>query len=159
MPDPSLTKRKADAKLTIEAQTLVVQGLACFDTPSMIAEEVKKEFGVTITRQAVESYDPTKRAGHALSAKWKALFEETRRAFLEDTSRIGISHRAVRLRALQRMAHKAEEMKNLPLAAQLHEQAAKEVGDAYTNRRELTGKGGKPLAPAAQVIVLPANGR
>jgi hypothetical protein len=43
------------------------------------------------------------------------------------------------------MAHKAEDMKNLPLAATLYEQAAKEVGDAYTNRREITGKGGAAL--------------
>ncbi|MQX92772.1 DUF2280 domain-containing protein [Sinorhizobium meliloti] len=31
-------------------------------------------------------------------------FEETRKTFLEDTATIAISHRAVRLRALQRMA-------------------------------------------------------
>lgn len=153
---------RGEPKLTDEARTFVVQALACFDTPAQAAAAVKKEFGLSITPQGCEAYDPTKRAGAKLSAKWVALFEETRKTFLEDTSRIGISHRAVRLRALQRMAEKAEDMKNLPLAAQLYEQAAKESGDAYTNRRELTGKGGAPLpaqGPAVVMYQLPDNGR
>lgn len=151
----------AKGKLSVEVQTFVVQSLACFDSPSVVAAAVKTEFGETITRQAVESYDPNKKAGANLSAKWKALFEETRKTFLEDTASIAISHRAVRLRALQRMAEKAENMGNMALAAQLHKQAAEEVGNAYTNRRELTGKDGKdlPAASAVQIFQLPDNGR
>jgi len=49
------------------------------------------------------------------------------------------------LRALQRMADKAETQGNTGLAAQLYKQAAEEVGNAYTNRRELSGPGGKPI--------------
>lgn len=150
----------AKGKLKEEVKTFIVQSLACFDGPSFVAQEVKQEFGEEITRQAVEGYDPNKRAGRNLSAKWRALFDETRKAFLEDTSKIGISHRAVRLRAIERMAKKAEEMGNMALAAQLHEQAAKECGDAYTNRRELTGKGGKDLpANPVTIFALPDNGR
>jgi hypothetical protein len=137
----------AKGKLSIEVQTFVVQSLACFDSPSVVAAAVKAEFGETISRQAVEGYDPNKRAGASLAAKWRALFEETRKTFLEDTSKIAISHRAVRLRALQRMAEKAEGQGNMVLAASLMEQAAKEVGDSYTNRREVTGKDGAPLTP------------
>lgn len=152
---------RGEPKLTEESRTFVVQCLACFDAPSVVAAAVKKEFGIVITPQACEAYDPTKRAGAKLSDKWKAVFEETRKAFLEDTSRIGISHRAVRLRALQRMAEKAETQGNMALAAQLFEQAAKEVGESYTNRRELTGKNGSPLptAPAVVMYQLPDNGR
>jgi hypothetical protein len=36
---------------------------------------------------------------------------------------------------------------NMALAAQLIEQAAKESGGAFTNRREMTGKDGAPLIP------------
>ena len=52
-----------------------------------------------------------------------------------------------RLRVLQRMSTTAEGMKNLGMTAQLLEQAAKEVGDAYSNKQkvELTGKDGGPL--------------
>jgi len=152
----------AKGKLNTEVQTFVVQSLACFDAPSVVVEAVRREFGETITRQTVEGYDPTKKAGSSLSTKWRALFEETRKTFLEDTATIAISHRAVRLRALQRMADKAETMGNMSLAAQLHKQAAEEVGNAYTNRRELTGKDGKDLpVPVSPVTIfqLPDNGR
>lgn len=148
--------------LSPDVQTYIVQALACFDTPSVVAEAVKREYGLTVSRQKVEAYDPNKRAARSLAQRWTTLFEETRKAFLEDTSKIAISHRAVRLRALQRMAERAETMGNIALAAQLFEQAAKEAGDSYTNRRELTGKNGAPLPAAAPTVVmyqLPDNGR
>lgn len=135
----------ANSRLTNEQKTYVVQALACFDGPSAVAKALKEDFGVTITPQAIECYDPNKRAGRGLADKWRAIFEETRSAFLEDTSQIGISHRAVRLRTLQRMVVRAETIGNLVLAKDLLEQAAKEVGNAYTNRRELTGAGGGPI--------------
>jgi hypothetical protein len=40
------------------------------------------------------------------------------------------------------MAEKAEAQGNMVLASSLLEQAAKEMGGAFTNRRELTGKDG-----------------
>lgn len=137
----------AKAKLSDEVKTFIVQALACFDSPSVVAASVKKEFGVEVSRQLVESHDPNKKSATGLAAKWRILFKETRKAFLEDTAEIAISHRTVRLRALQRMAEKAEERGNMVLAASLLEQAAKEVGDAYTNRHkhEHTGEGGGPI--------------
>lgn len=135
----------AQARLPQEVRAFIVHANACFDYPSAVVEAVKKEFGVDVTRQHVEAHDPTKKAGVHLAPRWKEVFEAARQGFLNDTSAIAISHRAVRLRALQRMSQRAEEMRNLPLAATLLEQAAKEVGDAYTNRRELTGKGGAPI--------------
>lgn len=150
----------ANTSLTNEQKTFIVQANACFDPPSAVVASVKAEFGIDISRQLVETYDPTKRASKQIAKRWREMFEKTRKAFLEDTAAIGIANRSVRLRALNRMADKAESMGNMALAAQLHEQAAKEVGESYTNRRELTGKGGKDL-PAGQVTVfaLPDNGR
>lgn len=136
---------RPEAKLNDEARAFVVCALASFDAPSIVAAAVRKEFGLTITPQSVEAYDPTKRAGRKLSDKWKQLFEQARKTFLEDTSSIPISHRAARLRALSRMATKAEDVGNMALAAQLIEQAAKEVGGAFTNRREIGGIGGGPI--------------
>ena len=141
----------AGAKLNNEIRTFIVQSLACFDAPSVVVKAVQDEFKITVTRQTVEGYDPTKRAGKDLGPKWRTIFEETRAAFLEDTSKIGISHRAVRLRALQRMADKAETQGNMVLASSLLEQAAKEMGGAFTNRREVTGKDGKDLAPPVTI--------
>ena len=153
---------KPKAKLDDRARTFVVQSLACFDAPTSVSAAVRKEFGFEITPQSVEAYDPTKRAGWNLAPKWRALFAETRKVFLEDTATIGISHRAVRLRALNRMADRAEGAGNMFLAAQLHKQAAEEMGNAFTNRRELTGKDGKdlPAAPSpVTIFALPDNGR
>jgi hypothetical protein len=152
----------AKAKLTDEVKTYIVQALACFDSPSVVAAAVKKEFQVDASRQLVESHDPNKKAASGLAPKWRVLFEETRKTFLEDTASIAISHRAVRLRALQRMADKAEMQGNMVLASSLLKQAAEEVGGSYTNRRELTGKDGKDLpVPVSPVTIfqLPDNGR
>jgi hypothetical protein len=143
-------------------KTFVVQSLACFDSPAVVVKAVKAEFDVVISSQAVEAYDPTKKAGRKLSQRFRVLFEETRKTFLEDTASIAISHRAVRLRALQRMADKAETQGNMVLASSLLKQAAEEVGGSYTNRRELTGKDGKDLpVPVSPVTIfqLPDNGR
>ncbi len=152
----------ARGKLTDEVRTFIVQALACFDPPSVVVAAVKRDYGQIVNPQAVEAYDPNKRAGRNLAKRWREIFKATREEFLKDTSKIAISHRAVRLRALQRMAEKAETMGNMALAAQLHEQAAKECGDAYTNRRELTGKDGKDLPAAVPQVTffqLPDNGR
>lgn len=128
-----------------EIKCFIINALAAFDTPSQVAAAVKEEFGVEVTRQAVEGHDPSKHAGRNLSGKWREMFEAARKAFIEDATLVPIAHRGVRLRALQRMAQKAEAKGNIPLAAQLHKQAAEEVGNAYTNRREITGKGGGPI--------------
>ncbi|MGN7734385.1 DUF2280 domain-containing protein [Ensifer sp. 22564] len=152
----------AKAKLSDEVKTYIVQALACFDSPSVVAAAVKKDFGLDVSRQLVESHDPNKKAASGLALKWRVLFEETRKTFLEDTASIAISHRAVRLRALQRMAEKAETQGNMVLASSLLKQAAEEVGGAYTNRREITGKDGKDLpTPVSPVTIfqLPDNGR
>lgn len=152
----------AKSKISAEVKTFIVQSLACFDTPSTVVEALKREFAVTVSRQMVEAYDPTKKAGGDLAAIWRDLFKSTRDEFLADTGKIAISHRAVRLRGLQRMAEKAEAQGNMVLAASLMKQAAEEMGNAYTNRRELTGKDGKDLpAPVSPVTIfqLPDNGR
>ena len=123
------------AALKNEVKGFIVQALACFDTPSQVVEQVKQEFGIEISRQLCESHDPTKRAGVNLAVKWVTLFHDTRKRFREETAEIPIANRAYRLRTLGRMAEKAENMKNMALTAQLLEQAAKEVGDVYVNRR------------------------
>lgn len=125
------------AALSSDIKAFIVQALACFDTPTQVAQAVKQEFDLEVTRQQVEQHDPTKRAGANLASKWKDLFEETRKQFREETSSIPIANKAYRLRALDRMAARAEGMKNMALAAQLMEQAAKETGGAYTNRQQL----------------------
>lgn len=125
----------ATNELTEEQQTFVVQALACFDTPSEVAQQVKEVYGLELARQTVHYYDPTK--GVKPAEKWCALFDATRKAFLEDVAGIAIAQRSYRLSRLDRMARAAESVKNFALAAQLHEQAAKEMGGSFTNHRQL----------------------
>ena len=132
------------AKLPAEIKAFIVQALACFEPPSKVVEMVKVEFGITITRQRVSAYEPSNAMAKSLSHKWVDLFNTTREKFQEETADIAISHKAYRLRVLDRMASSAERVNNYGMTAQLLEQAAKEVGGAYTNRVkvEKTGKDG-----------------
>ncbi|QXG29094.1 DUF2280 domain-containing protein [Pseudomonas viridiflava] len=123
------------AMLTPEIKTFIVQALACFDSPSQVAEAVRAEFGMTVSRQQVEIHDPTKRCSKGLAKRWVTLFEDTRTNFRETMVEVPVAHRAYRLRALGRMMEEAEERGNLAQAAKLLEQAAKECGDMYTVRR------------------------
>lgn len=135
------------AALKSDVKAFIIQMIACFDSPSQVVEAVQKEFGIKITRQQAESHDPTKVSGKTLARKWVDMFNATRDRFLNEISDIPIANKAYRLRVLQRMSTTAEGMKNLGMTAQLLEQAAKEVGDAYSNKQkvELTGKDGGPL--------------
>lgn len=152
------------ATLKGEVKAFIVQSLACFDTPSQVVELVKKEFGLSITRQQVESHDPTKANGRGLAQKWVELFNDTRKRFQTELSDIPIANKAYRLRALDRMMTRAEGMKNMALAASLMEQAAKEVGDAYTNRQKVEHSSPDgSMTPKPTTIRLvgvdPANGK
>jgi len=123
------------AALKDEVKLFIVQALACFDTPTQVSISVKEEFGLDVPRQQIATYDPEKYVGRQLSAKWKTIFRDTRAKFREDTAAIPIASRAFRLRALARMAQQAEGMRNIALAVAVIEQAAKEVGDVYVNRK------------------------
>lgn len=133
------------AKLDEQQKVFIVQALACFDTPSQIARAFKEEFGFDIERQQVQQYNPERAAYRGMAKKLIALFTRTRKKFLEDVSDVPISQQAYRLRSLQRMHDLAVTRNNAALAAQLLEQAAKEVGGAFTNTRQLQGPGGGPI--------------
>ena len=146
------------AALSSEVKAFIVQALACFDTPSQVAEAVKREFSVEVSRQQVESHDPTKRCSKTQAKRWVEMFHDARKRFREETVEIPIANRAYRLRALGRMAEKAENMKNMALTAQLLEQAAKEVGDVYVNRQTKNENPHDNLAPTrVQVDVVDAR--
>lgn len=157
-PDPTTFKPLCDAlttprragsssKLSDTTRKFIVERIAAFDSPQTVVGALREEFGVTITRQGVAFYDPT--VGAKPAAKWCALFDTARAAFLKEIGDIPIAQRAVRLRRLDRMAVHAEARGNFALAAALNRQAAEDLGGAYSNRRELTGADGAQLVPPA----------
>lgn len=134
-------------RLTEDVKRLIVTELACYRTPSEIVAAVKETFGVEVTRQQVHAYNPKGVRGYQVAPKWRELFKTARERFLEDVSAVPIAHKAYRLRQINDMAMRAKERGNMPLAAQLIEQAAKECGDYFTNRHKLehTGKNGSSV--------------
>lgn len=99
-------------------------------------------------------YDPSKTSGRDVGAKLKAVFNATRKEFLEDVAGVPIANLAVRLQMLQRLCVEADIRGNSAMVARLLEQAAKEVGGLLTNRRELTGKGGGPIEQTGTVPMM-----
>lgn len=123
----------------------IVQKLAMMQTPSQVVEQFKDEFGIKINRQQVALYQPGKVAAARLSTELRELFDTTRAAFLTQINDIPIANQAYRISTMQQLLNLAVQNKNTVQASALMEQAAKEVGGAYTNRKEITGAGGGPV--------------
>lgn len=129
-------------RLAAGHKLFLVQALAQFETPKEAAAALKVEHGAAISPQGVEAYDPTKRAGERLSQRWRELFYETRRRFLEQLKDVPEANKAVRVRQLAHAARAFKARENYLAMADMLERIAKEVGDVYSNRREMTGNGG-----------------
>ncbi|MBJ8875296.1 DUF2280 domain-containing protein [Citrobacter koseri] len=140
------------AALKPEVKAAIVQMLACYDSLSIVVDAIQKDYGIKVTPQQVESHDPTKVSGKGLAKKWVDLFNATRDRFLNEISDIPIANKAYRLRVLDRMMNNAEKMRNIALATEIIEQAAKECGDAYTNKHKFEHSG--PNGGAIQTITM-----
>ncbi|BBR04677.1 MULTISPECIES: DUF2280 domain-containing protein [Klebsiella pneumoniae complex] len=140
------------AALSTEVKAFIVQSLACFEKPARVIELVKAEFGIVVSRQQVSQYSPGNAMAAKLSKKWVDLFNATRERFQTEISDIPIANRAYRLRVLDRVAEKAESMKNYVLTIDVMERAAKEVGDAYSNKHKVEHSG--PNGGAIQTITM-----
>jgi len=133
------------ARLRDTERREIVQRLACFESPSEVVEYVSEAFEKDVSVRQVCHYDPTR--SDETAEKWETLFEETRESFLNDLDTIPLSHRAVRLRELTDLYKRAKEQEEVGKAARMLKQAAKEVGEKFTNveRREHTGEDGDPI--------------
>lgn len=130
------------AALKEPVKIFIVQTLACRDTPQEVAELVKQEFGIITDRMQCASYDPTKAAGRNLSKKFRDLFEETRKKFDEGLIDIPIANKHYRMKQYDKLLNKT---KNTVMALKIMEQAAKDSGGLFTNRKEITGANGGPV--------------
>lgn len=130
------------AALKEPVKIFIVQALACRDTPQEVAEQVLQEFGVKVDRKQCQSYDPMKAAGRNLSKKFRDLFEETRKKFDEGLIDIPIANKHYRMKQYDKLLNKT---KNTVMALKIMEQAAKDSGGLFTNRKEITGANGGPV--------------
>lgn len=102
-------------------------GLACYESPEKVTASIREKFGLSLSRQCIEAWNPERAAGARLGAEWRGLFYETRDRFLREIADIPLASRSYRLRALNRMARQAEEMGNYALLIRVLAQAARET--------------------------------
>jgi hypothetical protein len=142
-PTPTQPRQDEEAMpvLTDEIKTFIVKGLACYDTPSQVAEDVRVNFDIVVSRQQVHEYDPA--CARPPAQRWRDLHAATRQALLREQAEIGIAHRAVRLRRLDRLASRCER-NGVTTALKCIEMAAKECGGMYERRQ---GTKSQPAAP------------
>lgn len=65
-------------KLTHEDRRFIVARLAAGATPTQIVDQFQREYGKTITRQAVQHYDPTTAQGRDLDPYYRNLYHSIR---------------------------------------------------------------------------------
>ncbi len=132
---------KTTKKLKDHHRAFLVREFACYSTPMQAADALSKEYGITITPQSAQHYDATSSAGRQAAKKWHGLFEVARQAFLDDVeARIPEAYKSVRIQELARASRIFKKSSNYLAMAGMLERIAREVGGAFTNRRELTGK-------------------
>jgi len=122
------------AALKEQVKLFIIQRLACFDTPTEVVEAVKEELDIDLNRAHIAFYDPTTVNGKELSDKFKKVFFDVRKNFLDDFNSIPEANISVRVRELSKMRKRANKRGNDVLAASLLEQIAKETGGFYTNK-------------------------
>ena len=126
------------AALNTKVKAYIVRCLATYMTPSEVVDAVNQEFGgLIVTRQQVAKYDPDKASGVNLSDKWQQLFVKHRKCFNDEINSIPVANKAYRLKMLDNLVRDAFESRNRPLVAKLLEQAAKEVGEVFTNKQKV----------------------
>lgn len=133
------------ARLNKRVKLYIVRSLATYETPTETAKGVQEEFGITVTKQQCEAYDPTKKTGQDLSEEFKKEFYRIREDMNKNINSIPIANIAYRLKRLQNFIDHDQFKSNPVIVPNLLEQAAKEVGGLYTNRKEITGADGGPL--------------
>jgi hypothetical protein len=132
-------------QLTEAQKETVVQALACFRRPSEVVVLLKEEFGIDVPVRQVVGYDPT-RASYDAGERWREFFHRTREEYVSDSLSVPIAKQGFRLRSLQEMHDKAKAAGNYVLAADILEQAAKEVGGLLSNARNLAVSNGPHLS-------------
>lgn len=122
--------------LTTEQKVFVIKGFARYMTAPEVAVAVKEKFGVEVPSQHLCQYHPDT-ASFRAAEKWRELFHTERKAFLTNVDAIGIANKSFRLQSLAQLHAIAMSRKNVKQATEILEQAAKEMGEVFTNRREV----------------------
>lgn len=137
----------SEVKLERYIQIFIIQQLAMFERGTAIQKALKDEYEIDVSRAAISYY----KDNPDLPKDLKKLFTKTKNDFLKDSSKIPIAQKSYRLMKLYKMFEAEEDqnpaLQNKKRMSALLEQAAKESGDAYTNKQKIehTGADGGPI--------------
>ncbi|MFY7835776.1 MAG: DUF2280 domain-containing protein [Novosphingobium sp.] len=123
-------------KLTEAQKEEIVVLFATFKRPADVVVHMREEWGIEVSRYQVRSYDPSNPRYEA-EDKWRDLFTARRQRYLEEVASVPIANQGFRMNLLNEMALRAFHKGEIALAAQVLEQAAKEMGRVLTNKSEL----------------------
>lgn len=132
--DKDKDKRKPPTNINHEQKVFIIRSLAHFNSLTETARLFFDEYNIDFPLPAIQRYDPTKVRGHDLKEEYKNLFFELRSQYMEQEQNIPIAHRFVRLKRLEDEYNNNDDP-NIRL--KVLEQASKEVGGLYTNKRDL----------------------
>ena len=94
-------------KLTDAQREYIVERLAAFELPEAVARSVALDFGVSVTRQAVARYDPTR--SPTCRERWKQQFVATRREIIDGKAKRGAAAAIMRARSREKVMLSAVE--------------------------------------------------
>jgi hypothetical protein len=122
--------------LTDDQKSFIVKGFARFESGPEICRAFKEKYGVELPTPRAAQYNcggPSFKGAQ----KWQELFIATRRHFLDSAEDIGITNKTFRLQSLHKLHAVAMDKRNVKMACEILEQAAKEMGEVFTNKREI----------------------
>lgn len=129
------------ATLNKKQKLFIVQSLAVFNTPQETVVLVKEEFNIDVSRQQVETYDPTKVAGRDISKEFKEAFEAIREMYLEQPiHKISGANDIVQIKILNDLLWSKKN--NVTMTIKIVDQMQKIMKGFYEKRVEITGAGG-----------------
>ena len=122
------------SKLNDAQREYVVERLAAFESPVLIARSLYQEFGIRISHQAIVRYDPTRSA--KCPERWKLLFFATRKGIIEGKAVRGAANAILRTRRRERLMLRAVEA----IAERIIKSTSEYEGDAFAEQKPLTDK-------------------
>lgn len=132
-----------------DVNAYIVKRLAVHDDPKAIRRDLNDRHDIEMAEKDILALSPEYCAcyGHKLpAAKWVKLFTETRERFLTNPDEfVPEMNKGVRVRMLSLAAREYQTKGNYNGMSKMLEQIAKETGNMYTNRVELTGANGGPV--------------
>ncbi len=137
--------RNGMAALENKHKIFIVTRLAWYVEPSDILEQVKQEFGLKVTLAQLTVYNPRTKTGERLSAELRELFERERAKCLGEIEDEPLAYDKPRIRARAKLLKHKLVANNPKMQLEILDSIAKEAGGGFSNRREITGAGGKAI--------------